>query len=97
MKRLSKYSSWRQIMALYDIIEDLQDPWGRKGFFEIRTGKWLSNYSCHIDFHEEMSGTSWKTRNIVNSYTDQLDRKENMIEAINRFIDWHNKAPKKKL
>lgn len=83
-------------MEYYDEIEELPDPWGRKGFFEIRTGRWLSNYSCYIDFYLEVGGPSWKKRNIANSYTT-LTRKENVISAINQFIDWYNKAPKNKI
>lgn len=91
MEYLSAGISWEELMDYVALVESLEDPWGRKGFFSVRTGRWLEYHHCIIEFHLETSPTSWKIEMVSNSYTPAPLR-ENIISALGQFISWYNKA-----
>ena len=93
MNTFRENASWESLMEFVDLIEVLEDPYGRKGYFSVRINKIDSYQSCHIEFNWKKTGTMYQIERVCGSYT-QATKKENIQLAINQFILWYNEKTK---
>ncbi len=70
-----------------DWIEKQEDLYGRKGYYGVRIGRWMKEYSCIIELYAR---TGDKSHNIEvkANYSKGKDRKEAIFEALYQFSQY---------